>query len=319
MKIVFVNSHGPMGSTCVAAIIEHLGFNNIPLRKLGLLEHLTHKLPNDYSLMIKKFKKIVDKHSEFRIQGGVNIIDRNSNQPIKLLDKKKIEMNLNKIIKKNIDNPIALYEELRLIYSKSILYKEIKYDYLGNIELTTRIHHHNPKELYKVLKKNYEEFYIINIKRDFTSWVNSLVSQWYLNNNKSFKFKLLNIRELYLDYCRYNQFIDNFPGMKINFDDIFLPNTNKITEGIKLYLNSQQTINWKIKNYDLYGKIVSYNKAFVNRDDNIEYLTEKTKKLIKLGEKENYENLINLFLINFFYFLSVLTMKFRLSKKLIKN
>ena len=315
MKIVFVNSHGPMGSSCVAAIIEHLGFNNIPLRKLGLLEYLTYKLPNDYDMMIKKFQNTIDKHTEFRTQGGVNVIDRNSAKPIKFLDKKTIKKNLKKIINQNINNPILLYEQLRLIYSKSVLYKEMNYDYLGNIELTTRIHDHNPKELYNVIKKNFDEFYIINIKRDFTSWVNSLVSQWYLNNDKKFKFKLLNIRGLYLDYRKYNNFVDNFPGMKINFEDIFLPNTNKIIKEIKFYLSSEHNINWKIKSYDLYGKIVNYDKAFTKRDDNIEYLTETTKKLIKLGEKNNYKNLVNLFLINFFYFVSIFTMKFRLNKK----
>ena len=315
MKIVFINSHGPMGSTCIASIIEHFGFNNIPLRKLGLLESIYHKKQMSTEHMIQRFKKIIIKHSNLRVQGGVNIIDRNASKPIKLLDIKKIEDELEVIIKKNIENPVLLYEQLREIYKNSILYKENKYDYLGNIELTVRVHHFDPKELYKVIQKNFKDFYIISIRRDFTTWVNSLISQWYHNKNKKFVFKLLNIRGLYSDYCRYNKFIDDFPGMKIDFDDIFLPNTKKIIEDLKVFFDVQKDIDWENKSYDLYGKNVDFNKTFSKRDDNIEYLTKNTQNLIKSGQKNIFNNLINLFLINFFYFFSVLTMKFRLKTK----
>ena len=76
------------------------------------------------------------------------------------MDIKKIEDEL-EVIKKNIENPVLLYEQLREIYKNSILYKENKYDYLGNIELTVRVHHFDPKELYKVIQKNFKDFYII--------------------------------------------------------------------------------------------------------------------------------------------------------------
>ena len=126
---------------------------------------------------------------------------------------------------------------------------------------------------------------------------------------------MLNIRGLYSDYCRYNKFIDDFPGMKIDFDDIFLPNTKKIIEDLKVFFDVQKDIDWENKSYDLYGKNVDFNKTFSKRDDNIEYLTKNTQNLIKSGQKNNFNNLINLFLINFFYFFSVLTMKFRLKTK----
>ena len=61
---------------------------------------------------------------------------------------------------------------------------------------------------------------------------------------------------------------------------------------------------------------MDFNKTFSKRDDNIEYLTKNTQNLIKSGQKNNFNNLINLFLINFFYFFSVLTMKFRLKTKI---
>ena len=40
MKIVLVNSTGPMGSTVVGSLIEKFDFINIPLRKLGLHDYL---------------------------------------------------------------------------------------------------------------------------------------------------------------------------------------------------------------------------------------------------------------------------------------
>ena len=38
MKLVLINSFGPMGSTSLAAIVEKFGFQNIPLRKINLNE-----------------------------------------------------------------------------------------------------------------------------------------------------------------------------------------------------------------------------------------------------------------------------------------
>ena len=40
MKLIVINSFGPMGSTVVSKSIEHYGFLNLPLRKLGLNDYL---------------------------------------------------------------------------------------------------------------------------------------------------------------------------------------------------------------------------------------------------------------------------------------
>ena len=79
-----------MGSSVVASIIEHLGFLNIPVRKLGLLDYLSNKIPKNSDYMINRFEKLVNKHSNFLVLGGVNVLDRNSNHSKKLIDKDKI-------------------------------------------------------------------------------------------------------------------------------------------------------------------------------------------------------------------------------------
>ena len=303
-----------MGSSVVASIIEHLGFLNIPVRKLGLLDYLSNKIPKNSDYMINRFEKLVNKNSNFLVLGGVNVLDRNSNHSKKLIDKDKIIDELDILKKKKIQNPIELYGKLRCSYNNSILYKNINKKFMGHVEQTTQIHNHNPKELYNLLNENFDEFYVINIRRNFSSWLNSLFAQWHLNKNDKFKLKLINIRKIYSDYCNYNKFLNNFSGLEISFDHIFFPYTQQTIEKIVKYFGKKNNLNWKDYKYDLYGKLVNYNKTFTKRDDEINYLTKKTKELISESQKSNFKNNISLFFIYYNYIYSWITLKFRIKK-----
>ena len=315
MKIILINSHGPMGSSVVSSIIEHLGFLNIPVRKLGLFDYLSNKIPRNSNHMIRRFEKLIKKHSSSHKIGGVNVLDRNSGVFNQFIDKESIFEKLNALKKKQVKDPIELYEQLRCSYNNSLLYKSVNNNFTGHIEMTTKIHHHDPIELYKLLKENFSEFYVINLRRDFTSWLNSLFSQWHLNKKNEKKLRLVNIKKLYDDYNNYNNFLNSFPGLEINFDDIFLPNSENTIKKIVKYFGKKNNLNWKELKYDLYGNIVHYHKAFDMRDDNINYLSKKTKKLIREGQKSNFDSIIRMLFIYIGYLYSFISLRFRLNNK----
>ena len=87
MKLIVINSHGPMGSTTLSAILEHFGYLSF-IRKVALTEYLS----GNYNLKNKFFQnrivEIAHKLSSRRISRSRSMIDSNENI---LLDKKVLE------------------------------------------------------------------------------------------------------------------------------------------------------------------------------------------------------------------------------------
>ena len=69
MKLVLINSFGPMGSTSIAAIIEKFGFQNIPLRKINLTESVIEDTNKNKKIMFNNFKNTIESHNNFKNQG----------------------------------------------------------------------------------------------------------------------------------------------------------------------------------------------------------------------------------------------------------
>ena len=74
--LLVINSFGPMASSVVAGLSEKLGFMNLPVRKLKLHEYLTgERLLSDNAMKACIVETLKD-HAKPRQQGGVNVIDR---------------------------------------------------------------------------------------------------------------------------------------------------------------------------------------------------------------------------------------------------
>ena len=71
-----------------------------------------------------------------------------------------------------------MYFESFLLFNKA-LYKSCNKNPLGVIELTTDIDKYQSQNLQKLYKREFKDVYFINIRRDFLSWLNSFVSQYY--------------------------------------------------------------------------------------------------------------------------------------------
>ena len=77
MQIIVIYSDGPMGSSCLGAIIEKYGFINLPFRKYFLIEYVMGiRKISDKAMQYKCLdclKMLVDKG----ILGGTSVKDRN--------------------------------------------------------------------------------------------------------------------------------------------------------------------------------------------------------------------------------------------------
>lgn len=317
MKLVIINSFGPMGSTTLASIIEKFGFQNIPLRKIFLTENVVLETNENRTKMLDRFFTIIKNHDKFRKQGGVSAIQRMAGSEVKLINTKVIFSELNNIKNSNISLP-DLYYQLRETYQKSILYKDNKKKSIGYIELLINSHNFEPDLFVKSYQKKFNEVFFISLKRDFPSWLSSMSLQWYYKKKRN--WRIFNIDKVYSDFEKYNNFVEKIPGLKINFDEIFPPNTNNLINKLQSYLNvNNQKVDWENQRYDLYGKLVPYRLNFNKFDDDLGLLSICTRKLILLKIKSSPSNKFLSICIAMSYFIDSFFIKLKIQRKLKKN
>ena len=114
--------------------------------------------------------------------------------------------------------------------------------------------------------------------------------------------KILTSRKRHYDL--YNRTVSEIPGLKIQFDELFLPNNSEIFLKNKKTLNEDHIIlNKETITYDLFGRIADYKKAFTKYDDNIKFLS---KFSMYLAEKVASGNFKSAFVINSLFWLLIL-------------
>lgn len=316
MKIIcLVNSFGPMGSSVISSVLEHMGFLNLPLRKLKLDEYLMGFRNMKDKTMIKNFLNRIEDHKKPQFHGGVSVISKNK----KINEKSLINFNLIKdeiksLNTKNYSSAVELYIHLREIYNNALNYKNSIKNYKGHVELTVKLHKYNTKKLYKVYLKNFDEVYFINVNRNFITWFSSLSGQWFSKKKINLNFFFYDFRKVYDEYQQYQKYFSNAPGLKIDFNDIFDPKKNIIKE-ISKYVNfDYKKKNWKNLNYDLYGKIENYETTFKKFDDKINILNSLTKKFLEYLIKSNFRSYLYLILFKILFFIDSFKFNFLMYK-----
>ena len=281
-SICLINSFGPMASSVIASIVEHMGYLNIPLRKLRLNHYINNDLDVNNLYMREKFLEIIKSHSKKTYHGGLSVIDRQSGLKHELVDLSKVKNDLENLYSKNFQNIVDQYTYLRNLYKKAVVYKEVIKKHKGHIELTTDIYKFNQKSLYHSYLNNFDGVFYINIIRSFSSWFSSLSTQWFVDNSIKQKFQWINIEKVYKDYQTYKDAYDQMPGLSISFDEIFYEN-KYIIKKISKYLNFEfHNVDWESVNYDLYGKLRDFEKTFTKFDDNLSILNNFTKKTLEI-------------------------------------
>ncbi len=272
-KLLVINSFGPMASTLLSGLMEKFDFTNVPIRKLGLHQYLLGKLDLNSGYMEERLKLNLKNHSTLGLRGGVSVIDRDNQAPTALVDYEKVKDQINNI---NANNIQELYFQCRKIYCDAVIYKEITSNQDWQIELTVDIHRYNHKDLYQAYQDNFDEVKMIHLHRPFSGWINSLASQAFVHPELKNRIKFFPHMR-YNDYKLYEEAVAQMEGMHIDFDELFDTPIEKLSEEIAAFLNiAPPKCDLRQEEYDMYGKIVPYDKAFTRFDDKICFLQKKS-------------------------------------------
>ena len=318
MRLILINSFGPMGSTVVASILEKFGYLNLPIRKRNFHEYLINKrilsdpyFKNETIRILKGFEK------EKNI-GGRNIFARNQGNNFSRINTSNNLERINEFQNKSFKSFSEMYFESMLLFNKCLTYKDTIENPKGIIELSINLHKYNSKQLYDSYKNEFKDIKIINLTRDFEDLINSMVSQNFAQKQKEihhYKFNILNYKNAYLDYLKS---IETFKGLNIDFKNIFQPKTEKLIIAISDYVG-EEILDYqelKKKDFDLYGKLTSFEETFTVIDTNINYIFPIIKKLIKLffiAPERKIMNFLMIIIFQIFYLFSM--MKFTIKYK----
>ncbi|MCT4655432.1 MAG: hypothetical protein N4A65_06455 [Cohaesibacter sp.] len=283
-KLLVINSFGPMASTLLSGLSEKLGFTNIPVRKLGLHQYLLGQRDLQSGFMQMRLKQTMKEHAKLDLRGGVSVLDRQNQKPSALVSYDGVEEKIDALVAKNVQD---LYSQCHQIYADAVVYKDINSHKNWLIELTTDIHRYDHKALYQAYQDHFDEVYMIHLHRPFISWINSLASQAFLHPQLANRIKFFPHMR-YADYMLYEEAVAQMPGLNIEFDSLFDTPIETLADNIARETRTDApscTLN--AQDYDLYGKIIPYEKAFTRFDDGIEFLSASTREyFLKLVTEE---------------------------------
>lgn len=321
MRLILINSFGPMASSVIASILEKFGYLNLPLRKRDFHEYLIKKRSLSDPYFKNETIRILKSFEKKKNLGGINIFARNQGNNLPRINMKKNLERINEFEKKNFNSFSEMYFESMMIFNNCLTYKNSINKPKGVIELSVNLHKYNSRQLYESYKNEFKDIKIINLTRSFDDLINSMVSQNFAQKQKQFhhyKFNILNYKNAYLDYIKS---IETFEGLNIDFKNIFQPNTEKIINKLSEYIEEDMVDYQKLKktNFDLYGKITSFEETFNSIDNNINYIFPIIKKLIKLFFILPQRKIINILVIiifQIFYLFSMMKFKIKYKKYL---
>ncbi len=285
MKIVVINSTGPMGASVLGSLIEKFGYLVLPIRNKGMNKYLISRRKKELDEFKENLVKVIKRHGDHMIKsGGVNMIDRDSSPPYMILNKKPVEDDLALFEKKEHTTVSQIYEEFREIYAKSLIYKKSYHDKGKHVEYTTYFDTYDTEKLSEVYKQEFGDVLFIHLHRDFTDWVESIVSQRF---SKPDKFKLILLHGFYNRFINYEKKSRRCPGMHVNFTSIFEPNTSKLIGDLSKTLGDDKPrVNWKKEQYDLYGRLRDYDTTFNIADTPGKYLSAMTLSFVDYCSKK---------------------------------
>jgi len=274
IKLVLVNSTGPMGSSVISAIVEKFGYLNIPVRNLGLEEYLGGEPDATPELLKDRFSSIPGSTGAKVAVGGVSIVDRDTSDPRSLVDKTMLEREFQCVRDKEFASIAQLYDELRRIFAVAITYKKSCHVSGKHVELTTAFHKYDPDAIYRSYQSAFGDVTLIHMHRDFLGWIESLASQRFASPRKRFVFVFRWERQRFLEYERKTKAC---PGLHLDFEFLFIPHTRETMRRISEEISEPlPDIAWESESYDLYGNLKNYHAAFTKADTRGRYLSRAT-------------------------------------------
>ena len=280
LKVIVINSNGPMGSTVVGAILEQCGFVNLPIRRYGTERRLLNG-PDEDEAIVKVFIEVIGRHDKPVRLGGTSLEHRDGSE-CRLVDSKKVLRQLHDLLEQVTKESVKfseLYQSLRTLYLSAVIYKDtslLSED--KHIEYSVELQDYDYSELSRKYKTEFDDVLFIHTRRKFDSWFESRIGALFTNSlNLNKRFILALFHRYSIEHKKYTEFVNGTPDPKVDFEDLFGPRRSEVIQKIcSLAGESAEAISWEERDYYLYGKRASFETTFTLSDHPSKYLSRWT-------------------------------------------
>jgi hypothetical protein len=276
VSLVVINSWGPMGSSLLASLVEKWGYLNIPIRQTGLTEYLMGRRPLTDPAIRKNFRQSFERASKPGRHLGLSVSDRDSAVSKVLIDFARIEDKLAQLEVSHFDRIEDLYNAYRALYSEAVCYKRIDSRPGQHIELVVDgWRAFGDKGIEEVYAEHFDDVKFFHMTRNFDEWAESLASQYMANANRRYQFRLGQAAE---EYEKYNESIDRLSGIKVDIDDLMIPNFSKAVALLSDILGPiKKSSKLEQEVFDVWGGLAKFEYTFSKRDSVGKYLSNPSR------------------------------------------
>ena len=281
IKLVVINSFGPMGASLLASLVEKWGYSNFPIR-LGpvLIKYLTGERDLSDPKLKARFRQSFFSGSRRASRSGLSVADRDNGERSQLLDLATVIEELDALDAVSFGSLAELYDAYRALYSRSIQYKSSCSLPGRHIELAVGYEGYGETDLETAFTKQFSNVVFFHLTRDRNEWIESRVSQYMAHPDGGRDFRLGQALDQYDEYI---ESISKLPGTKIDFEELLIPNVRATTQLItKVLAQPPLLADFEGEKFDIYGGISDYRQAFTKKDRPGRYLSGVSRAIVTL-------------------------------------
>ena len=261
-SLIIIHSDGPVASTSLAGLCEHLGYCFLPLRKIYLEEYISGTIPFYSDKIRHRIVDVLLSLSTPRQTGGVSVAHRDQLSPI-TLTKLPVEHEIRSFLSyKPKDLEDQIFSCLEFV-SRALVYKS-QSSSLGFIVLSLP-RPHLSQSLFLECCSASPFIRTFVITRPYVDWAISLLSQ---EDSKKSIFKLTRLSCLYKRHLLSLSLQHRYSELPIKTSDVLLPNTISLFQKLSTVLGIIGPPAYLPNStFDLYGRLLDFKTAFTPSGD----------------------------------------------------
>jgi len=301
VNIVLVNSTGPMGSMLVAALVEKMGFLNLPIRQMGTTEILLGKVDLNDDRVKRGFRETLLSLAQSIKTGGMSIPTRDQGLAHPRVDLDKISEHLKLLESYHFVRLKDWYDQHRILLASGLTFKKAHWKVGNHVELFIDSAQFPDQDFKTCYQQEFDNVYVIHLTRNLEDWLEASISQYlYRKDRTRFGFRM---HAKISNYRSYLNQIKRSQDLIVDFEELVLPNTNRAIQKIEKYLDKSieaESMNGK---YDLWGSLFEFDEAFRRADYPGRYLTGLTRWIIRsIVKKQRVTRIHSIIFHPFFLF-----------------
>ena len=289
MKLLLLNSCGPMGSALLSGLVEKIGVRNLPIRDLGLNEYITGELSLDSKYMEKQTVYWIERFARPVQFGGVGVVDRDSRPARVLTDPGKVRERIAFLQSHRFTSLAELFHTCRDVFAEALVYKEAGegWAYDGHLCRHLDFFHRAPERFWEQCQHHFPGARIIHLHRDVGPWLESMASQ--AMHQRTWRARMrFEFTHVLRKYRRYEKFCQAVPGEHLHFEELFTRPVDELAAQLANALSvSLPALDWTSLEYDLYGALTAHSTAFTLADAKHRFLgTPVLDRMLALEQPE---------------------------------